>query len=280
MFVARMARPPIARDFGLVPTPLWRAAGIVAGVYVGFYVFAGIWTQVLNIKEESDLPDELGANQSTAALVAVLVLVCVMAPVCEEFLFRGLLFTSLRVSIGMLPAAIITGAVFGSIHVGSSPVGLLVPLAVLGFGLCLIYAWTRSLYPCVALHAVNNAIAFGVTQDWTLADPAPRRRRDVRVAAHRPRHRPGAGEPQRGARPRNLTPSGVHARVVSYDAPPPCPDAVSSHPPSSPSRPSWEPRPPRRRRTRRPPRPACTSSPRRSAASGRPSSRAPASACA
>jgi len=171
IFVARMARPPTARDFGLVRTPLWRAAGIVAGVYVGFYVFAGIWTQVLNIKEESDLPDELGANHSTAALVAVLVLVCVMAPVCEEFLFRGLLFTSLRVSIGMLPAAIITGAVFGSIHVGSSPVGLLVPLAVLGFGLCLIYAWTRSLYPCVALHAVNNAIAFGVTQDWTWQIP-------------------------------------------------------------------------------------------------------------
>jgi uncharacterized protein len=71
----------------------------------------------------------------------------------------------------MLPAAIITGAAFGSIHVGSSPVGLLVPLAVLGFGLCLIYAWTRSLYPCVALHAVNNAIAFGVTQDWTWQIP-------------------------------------------------------------------------------------------------------------
>jgi membrane protease YdiL (CAAX protease family) len=171
IFVARMARPPTARDFGLVPTPLWRAAGIVAGVYVAFYVFAGIWSQVLNIKEESDLPDELGANHSTAALVAVLVLVCVMAPVCEEFLFRGLLFTSLRVSIGMLPAAIITGAVFGSIHAGSSPAGLLVPLAVLGFGLCLIYAWTRSLYPCVALHAVNNAIAFGVTQDWTWQIP-------------------------------------------------------------------------------------------------------------
>jgi membrane protease YdiL (CAAX protease family) len=171
IFVARMARPPTARDFGLVPTPLWRAAGIVAGVYVAFYVFAGIWSQVLNIKEESDLPDELGANHSTAALVAVLVLVCVMAPVCEEFLFRGMLFTSIRASAGLWPAAIITGIVFGSIHIGSSPVGLLVPLGVLGLGLCLIYAWTRSLYPCVALHAVNNAIAFGVTQDWTWQIP-------------------------------------------------------------------------------------------------------------
>ncbi len=171
LFVARMARPPTARDFGLVPTPVWRAAGIVAGVYVAFYAFAGIWSQVLNIHEESDVPDELGADHSTAALVAVIVLVCVMAPVAEEFLFRGLLFTSLRVSAGIWPAAIVTGAVFGAIHIGSAPAGLLVPLAVLGFGLCLIYAWTRSLYPCVALHALNNAIAFGVTQDWTWQIP-------------------------------------------------------------------------------------------------------------
>ena len=171
LFVARMARRPTARDFGLVGTPFWRAVGIVVAVYVGFYVITGIWASLLNLDEQSDLPDELGADTSTAALVAVLVLVCIMAPVAEEFLFRGLLFTSLRASTGLWPAAIITGAVFGAIHVGSSPVGFLVPLAVLGLGLCLIYAWTRSLYPCVALHAINNAIAFGVTQDWTWEIP-------------------------------------------------------------------------------------------------------------
>jgi membrane protease YdiL (CAAX protease family) len=171
LFVARMARRPSARDFGLVTTRFWHAVGVVLAVYVAFYAFAGIWATVLDIDEQSDLPDELGANSSTAALVAVLVLVCVMAPVAEEFLFRGLLFTSIRASAGLWPAAIVTGIVFGAIHVGSSPIGLLVPLGVLGVGLCLIYAWTRSLYPCVALHAINNAIAFGVTQDWTWQIP-------------------------------------------------------------------------------------------------------------
>jgi membrane protease YdiL (CAAX protease family) len=171
VFVARMARRPSARDFGLVTTPFWRAVGIVVGVYVAFYVVTGIWASLLNLDDQSDLPDELGADTSTAALIAVMVLVCVMAPVAEEFLFRGFLFTSLRASMGLWPAALVTGAVFGAIHAGSSPVGFLVPLAVLGLGLCLIYAWTRSLYPCVALHAINNAIAFGVTQDWTWEIP-------------------------------------------------------------------------------------------------------------
>ena len=169
--VARMARRPTARDFGLVTTPLWRAVGIVLGVYVAFYVVTGIWASLLNLDEQSELPDRLGADDSAAALLAVMFLVCVMAPVAEEFLFRGLLFTSLRASTGLWPAAIITGVVFGAIHAGSSPAGFLVPLAVFGVGLCLIYAWTRSLYPCVALHAVNNAIAFGVTQDWTWEIP-------------------------------------------------------------------------------------------------------------
>src|SRR6185369_14159239 len=120
---------PGPRDFGLVSTRFWNAVGIMAAVYVAFYAFAGAWASILNIHEESDLPDELGANHSTVALVAVLVLVCVMAPVCEEFLFRGMLFTSIRASAGLWPAAIVTGIVFGAIHIGSSPVGLLVPLA-------------------------------------------------------------------------------------------------------------------------------------------------------
>ena len=45
------------------------------------------------------------------------------------------------------PAAIITGLVFGGVHAGSAPVVDLVPLAGLGFGLCLLYRYTGSLYP-------------------------------------------------------------------------------------------------------------------------------------
>ena len=37
----------------------------------------------------------------------------------------------------------------------------LVPLAFFGFALCLIYDRTGSLYPCIGVHALNNAIATG-----------------------------------------------------------------------------------------------------------------------
>jgi hypothetical protein len=29
--------------------------------------------------------------------------------------------------------------------------------------------WTDSLLPCIVLHALNNALALGVTQDWGVA---------------------------------------------------------------------------------------------------------------
>jgi membrane protease YdiL (CAAX protease family) len=32
--------------------------------------------------------------------------------------------------------------------------------------LCLLYARTKSLYPSITLHAINNSIAFGTSQDW------------------------------------------------------------------------------------------------------------------
>jgi membrane protease YdiL (CAAX protease family) len=37
--------------------------------------------------------------------------------------------------------------------------------------LCLLYAKTGSLLPCIALHSLNNSLAFGVTQGWTWQVP-------------------------------------------------------------------------------------------------------------
>ncbi|MGH2896194.1 MAG: CPBP family glutamic-type intramembrane protease, partial [Solirubrobacteraceae bacterium] len=44
----------------------------------------------------------------------------------------------------------------------------LIPLGFLGFVLCLVRWRTRSLYPCMALHSANNALALGVNQlSWS-----------------------------------------------------------------------------------------------------------------
>jgi membrane protease YdiL (CAAX protease family) len=99
-------------------------------------------------------------------LQAVAFLVAVVAPIAEEFFFRGFFFGALRNWKGPWPAAIITGLVFGSIHVGSAEAAFLLPLAFFGFALCLLRERTGSLYPGIALHCMNNSLAFGVSQHW------------------------------------------------------------------------------------------------------------------
>ena len=92
-------------------------------------------------------------------------IICI-APIAEEFFFRGFFYRALRSRYSVLVAALIDGLLFGAIHFDfSSADALLIvpPLAALGFMFCLVYERTGSLYPVIALHALNNAIAFAVT---------------------------------------------------------------------------------------------------------------------
>jgi CAAX protease family protein len=164
---AGMAGRPLPAQFGLRPTPPWKALGWMVAVFLTFYVVTLVWVAIVGGNPDDEkLPDELGADQSTFALLAVAFLVSVVAPMAEEFFFRGFFYGALRNWRGVLPAAIVTGLVFGAIHVGSADWEFLLPLGVFGFLLCMLRERTGSLYPCIALHCANNSLAFGVSQDW------------------------------------------------------------------------------------------------------------------
>jgi membrane protease YdiL (CAAX protease family) len=169
---ARMAGRPAAADFGLRrPPSLKRAIALLAAVWVGFYVISALWVLALGLDEHQQLPDRLGADRGTLNLLAVVALITVVAPLGEELFFRGYFFGALRNWRGVWPAALGTGVVFGAIHAGSAPVGFLVPLGFFGVGLCLLYHYSGSLYPCIALHALNNAIALGAALKWSWQIP-------------------------------------------------------------------------------------------------------------
>jgi membrane protease YdiL (CAAX protease family) len=154
------------QDFGLRAVRIGPAVGrtITAGLAFLFFLFA--WSAVLNIHDKEKLVQQLGANRSVVTAAAVALLVSVIAPFCEEFVFRGYFFGALANWRGPWPAAILTGIVFGAIHVGSTPVLFLVPLAFFGFALCWLRWKTGSLYPGIALHSLNNSLALGVGLSW------------------------------------------------------------------------------------------------------------------
>jgi uncharacterized protein len=172
LLFARLSGPVRPWHFGLRPTRLWPAIGWMALAWGSFYLFTGVWVSLLGANPDDDqITEQLGADKSTVALIAVAFLVAVAAPVAEEFFFRGFFFNAVRNWRGVWPAALITGLVFGGIHGSSSDPAFLLPLAFFGFALCMLYVKTGSLYPCIALHCANNAVAFGATQHWTWQIP-------------------------------------------------------------------------------------------------------------
>jgi membrane protease YdiL (CAAX protease family) len=146
--------------------------GWLAATYLALLGLTAVWLTLMralgvDVSNSSDLPAGLGTEDSTLALAVVGVLVTVVAPIAEEVFFRGFFFTALRNWKGVPAAAIITGIVFGALHIGSAPAVFLVPLGMFGALLCLLYWRTGSLLPCIAVHAINNSVAYGVSQSWT-----------------------------------------------------------------------------------------------------------------
>jgi membrane protease YdiL (CAAX protease family) len=163
---ASFTRRPRADHFGLRPAPFWPAVGWAALGYATFYGLVVLYTLVFQPDVEQSVAQDLGAEQGTFGMVAAGFMVICVAPVAEEFFFRGFFYRALRSRWSVPVAAGIDGLLFGVIHYdfsGADALLIIPPLALLAFIFCLIYERTGSIYPTIALHALNNAIAFGVT---------------------------------------------------------------------------------------------------------------------
>jgi membrane protease YdiL (CAAX protease family) len=172
LYFASLTRRAKPSDFGYRRVALALGLGAFFLGGVGYYVVTALYQSIVSLHGTDKLPQDLGVGTSTAALVGAAVFVCVIAPIAEEFFFRGFIFGALRRwhvtiagrDVGVWVAAILTGILFGLAHTGSASSQYLIPLGFLGFVLCLIRWKTGSLYPCMALHSVNNSLALGVNQ--------------------------------------------------------------------------------------------------------------------
>ncbi len=82
----------------------------------------------------------------------------VAAPVLEEIFFRGLVLERLSRRWSGAAAVLVSSAFFGLVHTPILPqmVNAFVIAVVMGY----IYLQTRSLVPVIAIHAINNGLAY------------------------------------------------------------------------------------------------------------------------
>jgi membrane protease YdiL (CAAX protease family) len=145
-----------------------RALGVPRGRKA--WLLVGEWTILLFVLFEfvqlliSVATGECGRESSRSvhtpsymgAIVAIdLVL---FSPIVEEFMFRLLLYGTLRIRLGVAPAAILSGFIFAMNHSTDTWSDLIAAVsagAVLAFG----YEYSRSLCPPVFCHSLHNLVS-------------------------------------------------------------------------------------------------------------------------
>lgn len=161
-----------ARATGLAafaPLPLLLGFGLGVANFFALVVPLQLLSQSLAPRWMRELYDSARVfeGQLPVELALVVAGVGVVAPVCEEFFFRGVLQQGLgRVRaprlLGLAPrhfAVVVTAVVFSLFHF--DPVGFLARTE-LGLLFGLLLARTGSLWPGIAAHAANNLVSTGL----------------------------------------------------------------------------------------------------------------------
>ena len=162
---ARLLPPLIA--LGLLfkrPSHAARVMGLDLRVQVkavlGMFSLLMVADQVLRLSMGEGESNSPGGGLSPGdaglwGLAFALVSACLLAPIAEETLYRGVLFRSCRNRLGVIPAALVSSAVFALLHFYDG-YGL-ASVAIFGFSCALLYAGSGSLTTVIALHMLYNA---------------------------------------------------------------------------------------------------------------------------
>jgi len=152
-----IARGPSQRQLlGLRRPASWsRAAGSALLVIVLIYALTAAADPFLHAGEEQGLTPNGWDSSRTSAYAANFGVIALVAPVVEELMFRGAGY-SLLLPFGAAAAVLGTGVAFGLVH--GLVYGFII-LTVFGISLAWLRRRTQSVYPCIAVHSLFNAIA-------------------------------------------------------------------------------------------------------------------------
>jgi membrane protease YdiL (CAAX protease family) len=155
--VTRFGKLPFLASLGLKWSGYgWFLGSLGAGVLL-FGVSAGL---VWLLGGETPTRLDQIINSSLAARYTLAGLAVFTAPLVEELIYRGVLYSALQRLVGVAPAVIIVIGVFTLIHVPQYLPNYAVIAAVgfLSVSLTVIRAYTGRLLPCIVIHFVFNGV--------------------------------------------------------------------------------------------------------------------------
>jgi len=123
--------------------------------FMGLLYFGGYmkWIESLGVESVQDTVKLLQESKDPLILILMAVAAVIVAPICEEIVFRGYLYPFTKRFAGPWIAAICSGVIFSAAHGNLSA---LLPLAVFGFVLAVIYEKTGSIWSVIAIHFCFN----------------------------------------------------------------------------------------------------------------------------
>jgi hypothetical protein len=156
LVVTRVGKYPFLQTLGWetdARLTFWKCAAIAVALYL---MSLGIVALTGNPKTELDkLIDSSRATALVTAFAATFT-----APLIEEIVFRGLLYSALQRVTGTFAAVFIVALLFAGIHVPQykESLGVIGSILLLSFTLTLIRARTGKLLPCFFVHLIFNGI--------------------------------------------------------------------------------------------------------------------------
>jgi len=137
-----------------------------AAIYALFYPLSLISPEFVNLWL-IDLPPVIYTSQNAYPIVANLLSFCslvVLAPLIEEFAFRGLLLHRWNDKWGMTAAILLSSTLFGFMH--PDPIGA----TAFGIAMSVLYLQTQTLIVPIVCHALNNFLVWLIEVGYMMAN--------------------------------------------------------------------------------------------------------------
>lgn len=110
-----------------------------------------------SVQQQQEIVKRIMEEKSLVTLIFMITFGAIIAPLIEEFLFRGFLLTAMNKYFGRWKAILMSSLIFASVHLN---IYVFLQIFILGILLGYVFERTGSLVAPIAVHVIHNSATF------------------------------------------------------------------------------------------------------------------------